>query len=70
MIEPVSGTLGAGLRAKPVDVQQIIYALERAARDLEARADRLMAAHDYSAEFPFEDAQRMHEAIALLRGLL
>lgn len=70
MIESVSGSLRAGLSAKPVDVHQIIYALERAARDLEAQADRLLAAHDYNAEFPYEDAQRMHEAIALLRGLL
>lgn len=53
--------------AKPkVDVQQIIYALQRAHADLQARADHLHEMHDYSAEIPAEDAQRMLEAIGLL----
>ncbi|MBT2322564.1 hypothetical protein J7E62_09420 [Variovorax paradoxus] len=51
-----------------VDVQQIIYALERAERSLTAHADRLSRERDYSAEFPAEDAARMREAIALLQA--
>ena len=51
----------------PADLQQIIYALERQERALQADADRLHDAMDYNAEFPAEDAERMREAIALLR---
>jgi len=51
-----------------VDVDQIVYALERQIAVLQAQADRLGAAHDYSAEFPAEDAERLREAIAILRG--
>lgn len=50
------------------DVAQIIYALERAEARLRADADALFKRHDYSAEFPAEDADRMREAIALLKG--
>ena len=45
---------------------QIIYALQRAERTLQAHADALSASLDYSAELPAEDAQRMREAQALL----
>lgn len=51
------------------DMAQIIYALERQERALEAHADRLMAAHDYGAEFPACDAQCMRQAVGALRGL-
>lgn len=57
--QPISGTV--------VDVEQIIFALERAARRLKFEADRLHDQGDYDAQFPYEDARRMHEAIALLR---
>lgn len=49
-----------------VDIQQIIYALERAEHRLMKQADRLHKARDYGAEFFTEDAERMREAIVLL----
>lgn len=49
-----------------IDVKQIIYALERQAAALDAQAEQLLRRHDYSAEFPAADADRMREAIALL----
>lgn len=49
-----------------IDIAQIIYALERQARALEEQADRLGQQHDYSAEFPAVDAERMREAITML----
>lgn len=49
-------------------VDQIIYALERQITALQAQADRLHAAGDYSAELPAEDADRLREAIDALRG--
>lgn len=54
---------------KPIDVQQVIHALERARDRLQAEADA-HAPDDYSAEFPSEDAERMREGIALLQGLV
>ena len=51
-----------------IDVDQVVYALERAERRLQSEADRLHDAGDYSAEFPAEDAARMREAITLLRA--
>ena len=51
-----------------VDVKQVIFALERQARALDAQAERLLKRRDYSAEFPAEDADRMREAIALLQA--
>lgn len=54
---------------KPIDVQQVIYALQRARDRLQAEADS-HAPDDYSAEFPAEDADRMREAITLLQGLV
>ena len=67
--EHADGSLRVWQHALPkhVDLQQIIYALERQERALQAHADRLCAELDYSAEFPFEDAERMREAVALLR---
>jgi hypothetical protein len=53
-----------------IDVQQVIYALERAAALQEGQAQRLLEACDYSAEFWAEDAERLREAITLLRPLL
>lgn len=50
------------------DVEQVIFALERARDDLQAQADRRHENHDYSAEFPAEDAARLSEAITLLRA--
>lgn len=52
---------------RPIDVQQVIHALERARDRLQAEADA-HAPDDYSAEFPSEDAECMREAIALLRS--
>jgi hypothetical protein len=54
--------------ASVIDVQQVIYALERARDQLQSLADKLHDQQDYSAEFPAEDADRMREAIALLRA--
>lgn len=51
-----------------IDVEQVIYAIERAERRLQAEADTLHEQMDYSAEFPSEDAERMREAIELLRA--
>lgn len=59
---------GSGAKAG-ADIDQIVYALERARDNLQARADEALRRRDYSGEFPFEDAQRMREAIELLRGL-
>ena len=47
-------------------LKQIVYALERQERALQAQADRLNDQLDYSAEFPAEDAQRMREAIQIV----
>lgn len=47
--------------------QQIVYALERQIRALQAHADRLYAQHDYSAEFPAGDADRLREAVELVK---
>lgn len=48
---------------------QVIFALERAERGLRAQADALLAQHDYNAEFPDADADRMLEAIQLIKNL-
>lgn len=50
-----------------IDTRQIIHALERAERRLRHAADALMRKGDYDAQFPAEDAERMREAITLLR---
>lgn len=50
-----------------MDIKQIIYALERQIAALEAHADKLHEDGDYSAEFPAEDAERLREAIKILR---
>jgi hypothetical protein len=47
------------------DLDQIVFALQRAERQLQAHADRLCDAGDYSAEMPAEDAERMREAVVL-----
>jgi hypothetical protein len=51
------------------DIQQIIYALERQASDLQEHANRLSEKLDYSAQFPADDAERMREAIAILKDI-
>lgn len=53
-----------------IDVQQVIYALERAATFQQRQADTLHVARDYSAELWAEDAERLREAITLLQPLL
>lgn len=53
-------------RHTAIDLEQVIFALQRAERRLQAEADSLGSAGDYNAEFPAEDAERMREAIALL----
>lgn len=47
--------------------KQIVYALERQIKTLEDHANRLAAEHDYAAEFPAEDADRLREAIELVK---
>lgn len=49
-----------------IDVQ-VIYALQRAQSRLEDEARVLHEAHDYSAEFPANDAEQIGKAIDLLR---
>lgn len=49
-----------------IDVQQVIYALQRQARSLDDFANRLIDQRDYSAEFPAEDADRLREAVSLI----
>jgi hypothetical protein len=49
------------------DVNQVIFALERAESRLRAEADKLHDQLDYDAQFPAEDADRMLEAIKLLK---
>jgi hypothetical protein len=49
-----------------VELDQIVYALRRAADDMNRRNQRLVDAGDYSAEFLAEDARLLEEAIALL----
>lgn len=51
-----------------VDREQIIFALERAEKSLQLQADRVHQLHDCSAEYPFGDAKRMREAIAIIRA--
>lgn len=50
-----------------IDVQ-VIYALQRAQSSLEDEARVLHEAHDYSAEFPANDAELIGKAIDLLRN--
>ena len=53
-----------------IDIEQVIYALERAAALQDRQAQKLHQARDYSAEFWAEDAERLREAITLLQPLL
>lgn len=43
-----------------------IGAIERAIRDNEARAQKLLEAGDYNAEFPEEDAKSLREVLLML----
>lgn len=52
-----------------VNVQQIIFALERQRRMLTDHGNKLADNRDYSAELLLEDADRIAEAITLLRGM-
>lgn len=51
-----------------VDLDQVIFALERAEKQLQEHADRLRDGHDYSAQFPAADAERMREAIDFINA--
>ncbi|MGD2065637.1 MAG: hypothetical protein PVI43_00525 [Candidatus Bathyarchaeota archaeon] len=50
----------------PEFYDQIIYALRRQLTRLDELADQLHDARDYAAEFPYEDARRMEEAIGIV----
>lgn len=52
----------------PEHLKQIVHALERQRDALREQADRLCAVLNYSAEFPAEDADRMDEALAIVRA--
>ena len=52
--------------SEPIDIKQVIYALERQAAALDAQAEAM--GMDYAAEFPAEDAERLREAKALLQA--
>lgn len=52
---------------QPTALDQIVFALERAQVMLRREADNRIDNMDYSAEFPYEDAERLGEAIKLLR---
>lgn len=52
-----------------INIDQIVYALERARDSLRLQADQLHDAGDYDAEFPAGDADRMSEAIAVMRSV-
>lgn len=54
---------------KNENFKQMINALERAAKDYELLCDKLMAEHDYRAEFPASDARYIRAAIELLKEL-
>lgn len=59
----------AEIQAPSIDRQQIIFALERAAADLEKYADNLSMDEDYRAEFPAADAECLRQAIVLIKGM-
>jgi hypothetical protein len=61
---------GPSFWEKGIDVTQVLYALERQAVALDARADRLGADLDYSAELLAEDADRLREAIVVIVNIL
>ena len=64
-------TLASSWRCQMADpdyLNQILYALDRQANDLERQADVLMSELDYGAEFPASDARRLREATDILRG--
>lgn len=52
----------------PVDRQQVVYALERQERWLQQQCDALSAQHDYDCMFFEADAERMREAVQLIKG--
>ncbi|MGL4576890.1 MAG: hypothetical protein ACRCV9_19035 [Burkholderiaceae bacterium] len=60
---------GPSYGRNPFNIDQIVYAIERAERSLQRQADQLIANRDYSAEFPAADAQRMREALTILRSM-
>lgn len=51
------------------DHQQIIYSLERTAKDLEIQRDKFLMENNYSAEFPAGDAANLRAAIELIRAM-
>ncbi len=50
-----------------IDTQLVIYALRRVQSEQQALADKLHDAHDYNAELPAHDAERLGEAIELVQ---
>lgn len=48
-------------------IEQMLFAIERAARHQSLLADRLMTEGDYAAEIPAADAEALAEAAALIR---
>jgi len=50
------------------ETAQIIYALERAIIRLNAEVDAYRAQHDYSPQFPYDDARRIEKAIEIVRN--
>lgn len=53
----------------PEYLDQIVFGLERQARDLRRQADALGRRRDYAAEFPAADADRLDEAIATVKAI-
>jgi hypothetical protein len=54
-------------RKAGIDIEQVLNALERARAHFVRQADALHAQHDYSAEFPANDAEQMARAIELVK---
>lgn len=56
-------------RPPAVDIAPIIWALERQENALMRHSNELMRKKDYNADFHYEDARRMREAINLLKPM-
>lgn len=50
--------------------EHILFALERAIKDLILIGDSLFQKGDYSCEFPLEDSRQLEAAIVLIRDVL
>ncbi len=51
-----------------IDVNQVIYSLQRTAETLGEISKRLLAQGDYGAEFPAQEAENLLDAVKLLDG--